>query len=832
MQTFLDAPVMAVILEKLGWVLVHSLWQFAAVAAVTSAATTVAWRAGPRVRHGLLVFGLVAMAALPVVTWHTVDVRPQPQAVDAAGSVAAGSAPARGVVPAWGGVVPPHDGAARTAAAATPWPAASPGYAIAERIRPWLGWLTAAWLVGVATAAVRPLVGWLAWRRLTCSGAAEVPARVMQMVERARRRLGIGRAVRVVQSAAVRVPAVAGWLRPVMLVPVALVTSLAPHELETLVVHELAHVRRGDLLVHILQLLLETIAFYHPAVWWLSARIRVEREHCCDDLVVATTGDCAAYGRALVAVAELRGRELVPALGAADGSLVARIRRLVTGVDPAVGGWPLPAFAMAGLVGLVLALGLAATTAADGPADDRRLLEDPDSLTSLTPAQAELLREFMPPENEVAIARGIPAQSLPLRGLKTLDAETARVLAGGFKKAHVSSLLLDGLTTLDADTAQALATPRGSFPAQVSLGGLTTIDAATAARLVTIQGLWLNGLTSLTPEAARALAAGKTPAAAGGQGGRPAARGQLSLNGLETLSPEAAAALAAVPRHVLTLDGLTTLPPDVAKGFANTKISRLSLNGLKSLAPEAAASLRSSKSIKDLSLNGLTRLTPEAARALAGVTTVHLDGLTELDADVARAIVEAKPLYVHMNGLTTLTPEAMRVLREFPGQGLRIRVKTLDVSAARELTTPNPHTILLDVEEPTRDVADVLLARSILALRNRLTVLAPEGVLSPATARKLAASGEPSGIGLPGITAFTAPDSVAVAAALATAKGGLSLPNLKKISPKTLSALIVKEDVQIPLIETLELIPEPDGSETDDFVIPKTFQERQTLQRK
>lgn len=110
----------------------------------------------------------------------------------------------------------------------------------------------------------------------------------------------------------------------------------------------------------------------------------------------------------------------------------------------------------------------------------------------------------------------------------------------------------------------------------------------------------------------------------------------------------------------------------------------------------------------------------------------------------------------------------------------------------------------------------------------------PRAYCSPAAARKLAELSEPGGIALPGITAFTAPDSVAVAiaAALATAKGGLSLPNLKKISPKTLSVLIAKEDVQIPLIETLELIPEPDGSGTDDFVIPKTFEERQAGQRK
>jgi hypothetical protein len=80
---------------------------------------------------------------------------------------------------------------------------------------------------------------------------------------------------------------------------------------------------------------------------------------------------------------------------------------------------------------------------------------------------------------------------------------------------------------------------------------------------------------------------------------------------------------------------------------------------------------------------------------------------------------------------------------------------------------------------------------------------------------------------LPRITAFESPDSVEIAAALATRKGPLSLRNLTKISPKTLTSLIEKEDVEIPLIETLELIQEPDGSPTDDFVIPKGFQSRQ-----
>jgi hypothetical protein len=80
---------------------------------------------------------------------------------------------------------------------------------------------------------------------------------------------------------------------------------------------------------------------------------------------------------------------------------------------------------------------------------------------------------------------------------------------------------------------------------------------------------------------------------------------------------------------------------------------------------------------------------------------------------------------------------------------------------------------------------------------------------------------------LPRVKAFESPDSVAIATALATRKGPLSLPNLKKISPKTLAALVEKRDVAIPLIETLEFIPEPDGSTTEDFVIPDWLEARQ-----
>src|SRR2546422_656218 len=110
-------------------------------------------------------------------------------------------------------------------------------------------------------------------------------------VARLAARLRIRRPVRVLESAVVQVPAVIGWLRPVILLPASALTGLTPLQLDALVAHELAHVRRYDYLVNLIQSVIETLLFYHPAVWWASQQVREEREHCCDDLAVVVCGD-------------------------------------------------------------------------------------------------------------------------------------------------------------------------------------------------------------------------------------------------------------------------------------------------------------------------------------------------------------------------------------------------------------------------------------------------------------------------------------------------------------------------------------------------------------
>ena len=155
-----------------------------------------------------------------------------------------------------------------------------------------------------------------------------------ESLARLKDRLRIDRPVRLLGSIRLQVPVVVGWLRPVILLPVTALTGLPSDQLEAILAHELAHIRRYDYLVNLVQSVVETLLFYHPAAWWISGRVRAEREHCCDDWAVEVCGDRLTYARALAAIEEQRTAGWLLAPSARDGSLLDRVRRLL-GVAPA-----------------------------------------------------------------------------------------------------------------------------------------------------------------------------------------------------------------------------------------------------------------------------------------------------------------------------------------------------------------------------------------------------------------------------------------------------------------------------------------------------------------
>jgi beta-lactamase regulating signal transducer with metallopeptidase domain len=249
------------------------------------------------------------------------------------------------------------------------------GAAAVTRIRldAWLSFVVWGWLAGVTALLARFAGGCWRVHRLRVAALAEAVSQWQSASERLARRLRLGVAFRVVETGLVDAPGVIGWIRPVILLPVAVLTNLTPVQIEAILAHELAHIRRRDYAVNLLQTVAETLLFYHPAVWWVSARVREEREHCCDDVAVEVCGEPRAYAAALAELASWRTRETALAIGAADGSLLARVRRLLRVEEDdeprSIGGLVVMALAM--LLAAGIAVQSSSTLAAQPPSDWR-----------------------------------------------------------------------------------------------------------------------------------------------------------------------------------------------------------------------------------------------------------------------------------------------------------------------------------------------------------------------------------------------------------------------------------------------------------------------------
>ena len=298
-------------IDVAGWTLLHFLWQGAALALLGAALLALMRHRSARGRYALAALTLAAMIAAPLVT---------------AARLARAEASRPAAIPA---------GAAHGASVAQPIPAASavsarPASADAPLEAPRvLPWVVGLWTAGVVLFTVRLAGGWLRIRRLHRAARAMPPSRWDGAARQVAARLGFTRAFAVVDSPAVETPIVIGWLKPVVLLPVAALAAPTPAQVDAILAHELAHVRRHDSLVNLLQTVAETLLFYHPGVWWLSSRIRLEREHCCDDVALQVCDDRVAYATALT---ELAAWSIGPAplsLAATGGALLHRVRHVL-----------------------------------------------------------------------------------------------------------------------------------------------------------------------------------------------------------------------------------------------------------------------------------------------------------------------------------------------------------------------------------------------------------------------------------------------------------------------------------------------------------------------
>jgi beta-lactamase regulating signal transducer with metallopeptidase domain len=266
---------MTVLIHVAGWTLVSFLWQGAVIGAAAAVALRLARRATASTRYAIACAALGAMLATPAMTawWLQSPDRPGRMTIVE-----------RNLTGAFAPVALDRQASPRTERPVR-WTTPS------GRRAYWLQLLVALWLMGVSALTSRIVFGWLRVRQLHRASLALPPSRWQSTATRLAAFLGIGRRVHVAECDLVDAPAVIGWLRPVIVMPVAALANLTPAQADAILAHELAHIQRHDYLVNLVQTVAETLLFYHPAVWWLSGRLRVEREHCCDDVALCVCGD-------------------------------------------------------------------------------------------------------------------------------------------------------------------------------------------------------------------------------------------------------------------------------------------------------------------------------------------------------------------------------------------------------------------------------------------------------------------------------------------------------------------------------------------------------------
>jgi beta-lactamase regulating signal transducer with metallopeptidase domain len=372
-------------MRLIGMALLHFLWQGVAIAALAFMAMSLARRASAKYLVAVSMLGLMTIA--PVLTFLELSHRHE-----SLGAVA-------GVAQTSSVTMP---GIIKDASATVLFPD-SAGPNSQKNSSTYLLWLVEAWFAGVVLLSLRPAAGFLLIERLQLRKALPLAGALRSRCMQLQQRLGLRRVIRYCESLQLEAPAVAGWFRPVMLLPVTALTGLSAEQLDAVIAHELAHVKRLDAFVNLFQIATETLLFYHPAVWWLSKHVRAERENCCDDVAISVCGNAVAYARALAAMAEWQAAPSL-AMAANRSPLAARVARLL-GVATLKGG-----LRGAGTAGSVLCL-CAAALAGNALLGAAHPSQSPDA--SSTTSQAAPIAQPAPAPDRDALIVVRPTKPAP-----------------------------------------------------------------------------------------------------------------------------------------------------------------------------------------------------------------------------------------------------------------------------------------------------------------------------------------------------------------------------------------------------------------------------------
>ncbi len=304
--------------DTIGIVLIHFIWQAAVVALITYVISLISKKTSARLRYVIYFLSLLLMILLPIFTVH-MDLY---KANDNISETAANK-----INPVQSKVVIENGRYIGTQYRRSESLSAY-NEEIISLIEPYLPYITTAWLIGVFTIFLFHVFGFLKFRKLIQQIRLNLDSVWEKKILRLINNLNIQRKIQISKLPGLEWPVVVGFLRPVLLIPVSFFTGMNDEFIESIILHELAHIKRYDYFMNMVQAIIETLGFFHPAVWWISKKIREERENCCDDIAINEIGDSLIYVKSLVKLEESRANYKLM-VAANGGNLFRRITRIL-----------------------------------------------------------------------------------------------------------------------------------------------------------------------------------------------------------------------------------------------------------------------------------------------------------------------------------------------------------------------------------------------------------------------------------------------------------------------------------------------------------------------
>ncbi len=308
------------IVQALGWTILHSFWQGLLIVVLLTISLVLLRKHSSRIRYLVAYVALLALAVCSIGTliWYLPGTAFGASSYHAEASIEQTAMEVASVLPI--------ETTATVPAKENYW------QSFIQFLEGNLHWVTIIWMFGVLILTLRFLAELAYIQRLKYQPGGLSMDSHQDLLNKLSRQMGIQKFIELKENLRIDSPMVIGFIKPVILVPFGLLSQLDTKQVESILTHELAHIRRHDYLFNLFQSLVEILLFFNPATWWIAALIRDEREHSCDEMAIAETGDQLAFVKTLAKLEEYRIRPTSIAMafnGHKETGVLGRIKRII-----------------------------------------------------------------------------------------------------------------------------------------------------------------------------------------------------------------------------------------------------------------------------------------------------------------------------------------------------------------------------------------------------------------------------------------------------------------------------------------------------------------------